>query len=63
VDVRRAEQPIFLRPAWQIGAGVPTGAFRLIPDVALVADPNTGAYLVLDGQVYVVGGTSWSALS
>jgi hypothetical protein len=51
----------FARPVWQIGSGVPTGANRLVPDVALVADPNTGGYLVLNGSLYVVGGTSWSA--
>jgi kumamolisin len=51
----------FARPSWQTGAGVPTGSFRTVPDVALVADLNTGGYLVLNGQVYVVGGTSWGA--
>jgi kumamolisin len=51
----------FARPSWQTGAGVPTGNFRTVPDVALVADLNTGGYLVLNGQVYVVGGTSWGA--
>jgi kumamolisin len=51
----------FARPIWQTGAGVPTGTFRTVPDVALVADLSTGGYLVLNGQVYVVGGTSWGA--
>jgi kumamolisin len=51
----------FARPIWQTGAGVPAGAFRTVPDVALVADLNTGGYLVLGGQVYFVGGTSWGA--
>ena len=36
---------LFARPGWKIGAGFPTGANRLVPDVALAADPNTGAYL------------------
>jgi kumamolisin len=52
---------VFARPAWQNGAGVPSGTFRLVPDVALNADLNTGGYLVLNGQVYIVGGTSWGA--
>jgi kumamolisin len=52
---------LFARPTWQAGAGVPTGNFRCVPDVASVADPNTGGYLILDGQLYIVGGTSWSA--
>jgi kumamolisin len=51
----------FDRPAWQTGAGVPAGTKRLVPDVALVADPNTGAFLVLNGRVSQIGGTSWSA--
>jgi hypothetical protein len=54
---------IFGRPVWQIGIGMPAGTKRLVPDVALVADPNTGGYLVLNGSIYIVGGTSWSAPS
>src|ERR1700733_5922288 len=38
----------FARPSWQIGTGVPSGGTRLVPDVALAADPNTGAYLILN---------------
>ena len=51
----------FDRPVWQAGAGVPAGTKRLVPDVALTADPNEGAYLVLNGSVQQYGGTSWSA--
>jgi len=51
----------FSRPAWQKGEGVPGGRARLVPDVSLVADPGTGAFLVLNGQVVQMGGTSWSA--
>ena len=51
----------FARPSWQNGADVPSGTFRLVPDVALVADLSTGGYLIFGGQLYVVGGTSWSA--
>ena len=51
----------FSRPSWQTGAGVPAGSYRLVPDVALVADLNTGGFLILNGQLYTVGGTSWSA--
>jgi kumamolisin len=49
------------RPPWQKGKGVPTGKERLVPDVSLAADPDTGAFLVLNGQVSQIGGTSWSA--
>jgi kumamolisin len=51
----------FDRPRWQTGKGVPGGNARLVPDVSLVADPNTGAFLVLHNQVTQIGGTSWSA--
>jgi kumamolisin len=50
----------FNRPAWQTGSGVPAGTKRLVPDVCLPADPNTGAYVYLGG-VQQYGGTSWSA--
>jgi kumamolisin len=51
----------FPRPAWQTGAGVVAGTERLVPDVSLAADPNTGAFLVLNGKNLGIGGTSWSA--
>lgn len=51
----------FARPAWQKGGRVPRGSKRLVPDVALAADPNTGAFVVLAGKVAQIGGTSWSA--
>lgn len=51
----------FSRPVWQTGIGVPAGTKRLVPDVALVADPATGAYVYLNGGVKQFGGTSWSA--
>jgi kumamolisin len=57
------QSQIFARPPWQTGAGMPAGSGRLVPDVALVADLNTGGYLIFGGQVYTVGGTSWSAPS
>ncbi len=51
----------FTRPSWQTGVGVPVGNERLVPDVSLAADPNKGAFLVLQGKVIQIGGTSWSA--
>ncbi|MDQ6889698.1 MAG: S53 family peptidase [Bacteroidota bacterium] len=51
----------FNRPIWQKGPGVPAGNERLVPDVSVVADPETGAYLVLNNKVVQIGGTSWSA--
>jgi kumamolisin len=52
---------LFSRQAWQTGNGVPSGTDRLVPDVASAADPNTGAFLVLNGSTLTIGGTSWSA--
>jgi len=51
----------FPRPAWQVGAGVPHGTQRLVPDVCAAADPNTGAFLMFHGHPQQIGGTSWSA--
>jgi kumamolisin len=58
----------FSRPSWQPGTGtIPAlgSGFigKLVPDVSLDADPNTGAFLILNGSQLQVGGTSWSAPS
>lgn len=46
-------------PSYQKGTGVPTSInYRLIPDVALNADPNTGYVVYIDGGFYIIGGTS-----
>jgi kumamolisin len=50
----------FNRPGWQTGASVPAGSQRLVPDLAVVADPYTGVYIYLNGQRVQVGGTSLS---
>jgi kumamolisin len=55
------QSQVFGRPAWQTGTSMPAGSGRLVPDVAFVANPNTGGYLVLNGSIYIVGGTSWGA--
>jgi kumamolisin len=38
-----------------------SGNKRLVPDVSLAADPNTGAMIIFQGQPQQIGGTSWSA--
>jgi kumamolisin len=48
----------FTKPSWQ---STLSGSGRLVPDVSAPADPNYGAYVVLSGYVYQIGGTSWSA--
>jgi subtilase family serine protease len=55
----------FAQPSFQ--SGWITASGRGVPDVAMVADPNTGVYVVSAGTWYVVGGTSaaapqWAAL-
>ncbi len=57
-------------PSWQATAGVPQPAGRAgrgVPDVAAVADPQTGYRVLVDGRSMVIGGTSavsplWAAL-
>jgi kumamolisin len=54
----------FPLPAWQNGAGVPVSAGaggkagRGVPDIAGDADPSTGYEVRVDGQDFVIGGTS-----
>jgi kumamolisin len=60
----------FDQPNWQAAAGVPvrgTKPGRGVPDVAAVADPQTGYRVRVDGTDTVIGGTSavaplWAAL-
>lgn len=64
---------VFPLPSYQANAGVPPSVNpghkpgRGVPDVAAVADPNTGYYVRSSGQEGVAGGTSaaaplWAAL-
>ena len=53
---------LFKRPKWQtVDAADPLPAQRLVPDVAAVADPNTGVRIVFNGKVVTGGGTSQAA--
>jgi kumamolisin len=49
---------IFTRPSWQTGVGAATCSGRAVPDVAADADPNTGAYVYVQGTGQQVAGTS-----
>jgi kumamolisin len=49
---------LFARPAFQTGCGVPAGTQRLVPDVALAANPTPGNYVASAGRWMIVGGTS-----
>lgn len=52
------------RPNWQYGPGVKNSSsngHRQVPDVAAIADSNTGYALVFGGKPHEVGGTSAAA--
>ena len=49
---------VFAKPAYQNAI---SGNFRCIPDLAAVADPNTGVLFKIGGSTYIYGGTSVSA--
>jgi kumamolisin len=62
---------VFARPVWQADIQVPFAPDgqrgRGLPDVAAVADPETGYYVLVNGEPSIVGGTSavaplWAAL-
>ena len=46
------------QPAFQRNVSNIAHTFRAIPDVSLIANPNTGVYVVYAGQWYLLGGTS-----
>ncbi|MGR3906881.1 protease pro-enzyme activation domain-containing protein [Burkholderia sp. SR8] len=49
-------------PSWQSNVPALKGrAFRGLPDIAFDADPNSGAQIIVGGQLVMVGGTSLSA--
>ena len=49
-------------PAYQKGKGVPTKYdYRLVPDLALDADPYTGYEIYFKGALSIIGGTSCSS--
>lgn len=47
------------KPSWQ--NAIVSGSFRGVPDLALAADPNTGAIIIVNGSNTQVGGTSLAA--
>jgi kumamolisin len=48
-------------PNYQNGLIAALGVHRGTPDVAAIADPNTGVWVYQDGNWWIVGGTSLSA--
>jgi subtilase family serine protease len=49
------------RPAWQIAPQLPHDSYRWVPDVAFLADPQTGVAVMYNGQWRQAGGTSLGA--
>jgi kumamolisin len=57
-DSGGGQSVVFARPSWQTSIRI-GGTNRLVPDLAVDADPNTGVFLVLNGSTSTVfGGTS-----
>jgi hypothetical protein len=60
---------IYATPAWQTGPGVPavdpvgSGHHRYLPDVSLSAAGHDGYLVMIEGSLYLVGGTSAGAPS
>jgi kumamolisin len=53
---------LYARPAYQAEAtGAPASTGRLVPDVAALADSNTGWNIVVGGSDHQIGGTSAAA--
>jgi subtilase family serine protease len=50
------------KPSWQISPGVPVGK-RVVPDVSLSASTHDGYIVYINGQQFVMGGTSAAAPS
>jgi subtilase family serine protease len=49
-------------PSWQQSVvSLATLGLRAVPDIAMDADPNTGAELIVDGAATTIGGTSLSS--
>ena len=58
IDGGGGTSEVFAKPAYQSAI---SGNFRCIPDLAAVADPNTGVVFKIGGSTYVYGGTSVGA--
>ncbi|MES1257076.1 MAG: Ig-like domain repeat protein, partial [Acidobacteriota bacterium] len=49
---------LFVKPAWQIGPGVPNDGRRNLPDVSFASATHDGYEIVSGGLVWIIGGTS-----
>jgi pseudomonalisin len=49
---------VYPKPSWQVAPGVPADGRRYVPDVSLTSAGHDGYLVRLEGQIYVVAGTS-----
>ncbi len=49
---------VYSKPSWQVSPGVPGDGRRYVPDVSLTSAGHDGYLVRLEGQLYVVAGTS-----
>ena len=54
---------VYPKPSWQTGPGVPSDSHRDVPDLSLNSSSHDGYLVLMNGQMYVVGGTSAAAPS
>ncbi len=54
---------VYSKPAWQNAPGVPADTHRYVPDVSLNASTHDGYLVIMNGGLYVFGGTSASTPS
>jgi uncharacterized protein (TIGR03437 family) len=53
---------VFLKPSWQVGAGVPDDGARDVPDISVAASAQHDGYLTYSGgTLFAIGGTSVGA--
>ncbi len=51
---------VFMRPVWQDPPNY-SSPYRGVPDVSMIANPNTGVLMISDARAYDAGGTSLAA--
>ena len=54
---------VYNKPSWQSAPGVPADGKRDVPDVSLTAATHDGYLVQMNGNLYIVGGTSASSPS
>jgi len=58
-----AASPLYPKPSWQTGTGLPADGKRDVPDISLTSAGHDGYLIYQNGGLYVVGGTSAASAS